>query len=55
MLPICLCVARRQVIRHTRLRYQCHLVLISHEKRPLASCSSCMRQLSCLEERTYRG
>jgi len=33
------------MIRHTRLRYQCHLMLISHEKHPLASCSSCMRQL----------
>jgi len=32
------------MIRHTRL-HQCYLMLISHEKRPLASCSSCMRQL----------
>jgi len=29
--PICLCVARRQVIRHTRLRCQCYLMLILYE------------------------
>jgi len=28
-----------------RLRYRCHLMLISHEKHPFASCSSCVRQL----------
>jgi len=33
------------MIRLTGLRYQCHLMLISHEKHPLFSCSSCMRQL----------
>jgi len=46
MSRICLCVARRQVIRHTHLRDQCHLMLISHEKHRFGSWSSCMRQLS---------
>jgi len=46
MSPICLRVARRQVIRRTNLHYQCHLLLISHGKRYLGSCASCMRQLS---------